>query len=160
LWFTLAAGTSYQTTANTWTAGNYLASANQVNALDSTANNFKIALVQLEAGSTATPFEHRPYGIELALCQRYYWKGAAGLGSGVGWYHGLTATVDSVGPPIPYPAMRATPSLTIVVAPTYQNCTSYDLSGTGIGMGVHRLSPLSDGVYRAYDGVYSASAEL
>ena len=31
-----------------------------------------VANVQLEAGSIATPFEHRPYGVELALCQRYY----------------------------------------------------------------------------------------
>lgn len=30
--------------------------------------------VQLEEGSTATPFEHRPIGTELALCQRYYEK--------------------------------------------------------------------------------------
>lgn len=28
--------------------------------------------VQLEVGSSATEFEHRPYGIELGLCQRYY----------------------------------------------------------------------------------------
>lgn len=28
--------------------------------------------VQLEIGSVATPFEHRPYGAELALCQRYF----------------------------------------------------------------------------------------
>jgi hypothetical protein len=27
---------------------------------------------QLEVGSVVTPFEHRPYGMELALCQRYY----------------------------------------------------------------------------------------
>ncbi len=27
---------------------------------------------QFEAGSVATPFERRPYGTELALCQRYY----------------------------------------------------------------------------------------
>ena len=29
---------------------------------------------QLEAGSVATPFEHRPFGLELQLCQRYYEK--------------------------------------------------------------------------------------
>jgi hypothetical protein len=29
--------------------------------------------IQLELGSTATPFEHRSYGEELARCQRYYW---------------------------------------------------------------------------------------
>jgi len=32
--------------------------------------------VQLEVGDTATPFEHRSYGQELALCQRYYYKTA------------------------------------------------------------------------------------
>ncbi len=28
--------------------------------------------IQLEEGSVATPFEHRPIGVELSLCQRYY----------------------------------------------------------------------------------------
>ena len=35
---------------------------------------FEIANVQLELGSVATDFEHRSYGEELALCQRYYQK--------------------------------------------------------------------------------------
>jgi hypothetical protein len=35
-------------------------------------NTFDIAEVQLEIASTATPYERKPYGTELALCQRYY----------------------------------------------------------------------------------------
>jgi hypothetical protein len=31
--------------------------------------------IQLEEGSTATPFEHRPISTELALCQRYFFRG-------------------------------------------------------------------------------------
>lgn len=72
--FLLAAGSTFQTTEGSWQAGNFFATANQVNALDNVANNFKIALVQLEAGSTATPFETRSVGQELALCQRYYYR--------------------------------------------------------------------------------------
>lgn len=38
------------------------------------SGTFDIAQVQLEKGSIATPFEQRPVGIELGLCQRYYYK--------------------------------------------------------------------------------------
>ena len=36
-----------------------------------------IAMVQLEVGGVATPFDHRPVGLELALCQRYFCKSYA-----------------------------------------------------------------------------------
>ena len=41
---------------------------------DSTSNEWYITGVQLEVGSTATPFEHRSFGEELKLCQRYFAK--------------------------------------------------------------------------------------
>jgi hypothetical protein len=40
--------------------------------LESTSPEFYLTGVQLEVGDTATPFEHRSYGDELARCQRYY----------------------------------------------------------------------------------------
>jgi len=52
--------------------------------------------VQLEVGSVATPFERRPYGTELALCQRYYYKlqaSATANSLGVGFNDSTTAAL-------------------------------------------------------------------
>lgn len=45
------------------------------NSLGQQSGTFDISQVQLEVGDTATPFEHRLYGQELALCERYYEAG-------------------------------------------------------------------------------------
>ena len=42
--------------------------------VETNGRDFILGSVQLEEGSVATPFEQRPYGLELSLCQRYYWK--------------------------------------------------------------------------------------
>ena len=72
--FGLAGGqTSYATSdLNTWKTSNLFLSTNQRNFFDSTNNRFSITGIQLEIGNNATEFEHRSYGEELALCQRYY----------------------------------------------------------------------------------------
>jgi hypothetical protein len=72
----LAAGSTFTSGSNqNW--GSYLAAneaPSQVNLADSTSNYWQITGVQLEVGESATPFEHRSYGDELARCQRYYYK--------------------------------------------------------------------------------------
>jgi len=45
-----------------------------INYLETTSDYFQITGVQLEVGKNATDFEHRSFGEELALCQRYFYK--------------------------------------------------------------------------------------
>jgi hypothetical protein len=72
--FVLAMGSTFHTTPGSWNSGIFIATSNQVNVMDNTANDFFLTGVQLEPGTVATPFERRSYGQELALCQRYYQK--------------------------------------------------------------------------------------
>ena len=56
---------------------------------DSTDRTFFLTGLQLEVGSVATPFEHRSFGEELALCQRYYYRvqssAEANIATGNAW---------------------------------------------------------------------------
>ena len=71
--FSVAASTA-NTTASVWTAGNFIVSPNQTHLAGTTGATFNFTGVQLEKNYQATPFEQRPIGVELALCQRYFEK--------------------------------------------------------------------------------------
>jgi len=70
----LGSGTSLNTTAGAWQSGQYFRTSACTSFIGTTGATFYVTGVQLEKGSTATSFDYRPYGTELALCQRYYFK--------------------------------------------------------------------------------------
>jgi hypothetical protein len=114
LWFPLASGTNFNSgTPNVWsTSASHRAIGQSVNLFDATNNYWQITGVQLEAGDTATPFEHRSYGAELALCQRYYQQYGGNGGWLMGGYH--LGGQDDYGNYTLFPVpMRTAPTTTI-----------------------------------------------
>ena len=127
--------------------------------------------MQLELGSVATDFEHRSYGEELALCQRYYqhWS-ETGLGGNVIWKAQGTGYV--IGSAFFAGSMRAAPSVTVrgsnvAANGTVRRTDNGAITGSGftptnvsnrafgfVGSG----SGLTDGVM--YDFMFKAESEL
>ena len=87
---------------------------------DSLSNYVKIAGVQLELGKNATEFEHRSYGEELALCQRYYFK-LSNSRLIMGYKRHDTSANFAVECPVP---MRASPTPTLTAGGTFTNFQS------------------------------------
>jgi len=61
-------------TLGSWQSGNFYNATGATGISNTASATFYITGVQLEAGTTASPFEYRQYGTELALCQRYFQK--------------------------------------------------------------------------------------
>ena len=73
LWWDLGSTTSYNTTVNTWVGTDSIRTSSQTHNLTATLNaRLYLTGVQLEQNYQPTPFEQRPIGVELALCQRYF----------------------------------------------------------------------------------------
>ena len=119
--------------------------------------------VQLEKGATATSFDYRPYGTELALCQRYYSIGNISNGGGVGFKYGLAATTFMFNSAHTFPVeMRTSPTLTLGT-PTYVNSSAIsafsDSSPSNEGF-LTRVTVTTASTYRASGATWDASAEL
>jgi hypothetical protein len=79
--FGLGTGSDFSGTAGAWTGSGLLSATGAVSVIGTLNATWYITGVQLEVGSVATPFERRPYGTELVLCQRYYYKIIKGDGN-------------------------------------------------------------------------------
>jgi hypothetical protein len=103
----LGVGSTYSGTAGAWAAGsNFFSVTGATSVVGTNGATFYITGVQLEKGSTATSFDYRPFGTELALCQRYF------VGTGFGNMGICTNTTTSWNMSHTFPvAMRASPTL-------------------------------------------------
>jgi len=145
----------------------------RTNSLGQQSGTFDIAQVQLEVGSVATPFEVRPLGTELAMCQRYYELFGQ---SGVGRVTSSTTGDMSFNFVIP---KRATPTISLVGTGSSQitettvsirivtslSAVYPSISGTLISLVVSGGGMTSPNMLLAYptnfiNGFLSASCEL
>jgi len=105
-------GTLQSSAWGTRTDANRVSSSN-VNALDSTSNDFFLTGVQLEVGGTVTDFEHRSFGQELALCHRYYQQYPESTGDGYGLiFNGYIPNSTTVQGALIFSEMRSSPTIT------------------------------------------------
>ena len=164
---TLAAGTNYTTgTAlnGEWETGTTTVNRSvgqTANLASSTSNYINITGVQLEVGSVATPFEHRSYGEELALCQRYYQR------SGKINYQILGRWPSTSGPGLAHLQficpMRSQPTMSTEGTWSSGNSyttPTYDAKSNSTGQITGSVSQGTNTIFYAHSGEWIADAEL
>ena len=134
-------GTDYTNNSVTYDAWQAYSSSARVRDMTSTwytTNDatFELTGVQLEVGSVATDFEHRSFGQELALCQRYFYSTGDGY-NGHNLANGIKGSATSARFTIQYPVpMRAAPTFTVnalkvdsETSGSYQDITGIEFTG-------------------------------
>ena len=108
--FGLGTGSTRSGTAGAWASAWYPSVTGATSVVGTNGATFYITGVQLEKGSTATSFDYRPYGTELSLCQRYYYRAVNGTSQVItnGFYYSATDVRGVINFPC---TMRASPSL-------------------------------------------------
>jgi hypothetical protein len=128
----LGVGSAFSGAAGSWTASNIFGLTGGVKLSATTGATWNITGVQLEKGSTATSFDYRPYGTELALCQRYCVKMGGNGGSAMVVGYGVAAN-STVALIFYYPLVNFRSS------PTLESFSSLSVDDTNGGSSVSNL---------------------
>jgi hypothetical protein len=127
VYFGLGVGSTYSGTAGAWASANYTSATGATSVVGTNGATFYLTGVQLEVGSTATSFDYRPYGTELALCQRYFYLHASGNAKAIGHGSQFNAGNGQISVFFKQP-MRTTPTMSVTSGSnyyiTYYNGTS------------------------------------
>ena len=165
--FFLANGSNWQsgTLQTSWGANTQANRAvGQVNLADSTSNDWYLTGVQLEVGDTATDFEHRSFGDELARCQRYCvdltpTSAPYIPGTGAVPHNNTAVAVTHVALPV---TMRASPSVSITTASDYSlydgttfTCNAVAVNGLSANGGGINFGVASGLTARSAVGIYT-----
>ncbi len=136
----LEAGSTLQGTAGAWQASNIIATNAQTQLTTTNGATFQLGLAQLEIGPQNTPFDVRPFGADLAACQRYYWKSfplgtkpatnAGVTGAVVGAQISGASTSGIIGWGLFPSTMQAAPSMTVYNPSAANNQARNTASGT------------------------------
>jgi hypothetical protein len=134
LWvsFSLGMGSTYSAAAGSWVGAEEYAATGSVSVVGTNGATFYITGVQLEAGSTASSFEYRNYGQELALCQRYCQRYRSAQAFD---FYGMVFLEDSstVNGSIFFPTtMRSAPSATLSAGNTFRIYTTGGFTASAI----------------------------
>jgi len=169
IYFLLFYGTNATTsghTLNTWKATSASDQAPDMTSTWYTTNNatWEMTAVQLEVGSVATDFEHRSFGQELSLCQRYYYKTydyatAPATATFVGMQHGRnfsSSARSSVPICLNFPVrMRAVPTLTWYAADGQSG--KYSTGSTVGGTDLTTEKSVGTSIDESETGIYHAN---
>ena len=155
--FGLGCGSTFLGTAGSWQSGNFIQPTGTVSVVGTNGATWYVTGVQLEKGSTATSFDYRPYGTELALCQRYYsiiyvaadWDGNSYAA------HGITYPVTMRAAPT---FVAVTDSLKSNISLTDFNIGNFTAGSTRSGTTVQFTRSTTGRAYQFAN--YSATAEL
>lgn len=114
VWLSLGTGSTLSGATGSWQTGNLVSATGATSIMGTNGATFYITGCQFEVGVTATDFDYRPYGTELALCQRYAFiiSGRSGISDPFSRYmtFGSSSTSSLWFPTFPV-QMRIPPSL-------------------------------------------------